>query len=191
MASLTAMSHAFFMAFFTIDGRATTEFLRENATDVYSGLVAVIVFAGLLLYLRARRRQAPSYVVVDGSNVLYWQREEPSLGTVQGVVDELKARGHAPVVWFDANVGYKIGRRYMGPHVLARRLGLPRRQVFVAPKGTPADPLLLRGAELLEARIVTNDRFRDWAEEFPQVAEAGVLVRGRVRNREVQLGPTG
>jgi Zc3h12a-like ribonuclease protein len=140
-----------------------------------------IVFGGLLLGLaliRSRRR----WIVVDGSNVLYWQNEKPSLYTVRVVVDELIAAGLRPVIWFDANVGYLVADRYLGPRPLARELGLSPRQVRVAPKGTPADPLLIAGADHLRARIVTNDRFRDWAESYPLVTDPARFVRGQVRN---------
>jgi hypothetical protein len=32
------------------------------------------------------------------------------------------------------------------------------------------------------AAIVTNDRFRDWIEDFPEFAEPGRLIQGGYRN---------
>ena len=148
-------------------------------------LAALCTLAALLLVLRARLRPRPRYIVVDGSNVLHWRDETPSLETVRDVVAQLTAKGFVPVIWFDANVGYKVGDRYLGPARLARKLGVPARQVFVAPKGTPADPLLLEGAEALRAKVVTNDRFRDWTAQHPQIGEPGFLVPGRVRQGEI------
>ena len=58
---------------------------------------------------------------------------------------------------------------------------------MVVPKGTPADPLLLDGAKTLAARVITNDRFRDWTDSHPQIKEAGFLVRGEVREGVVEL----
>ena len=53
---------------------------------------------------------------------------------------------------------------------------MPGNAVMVAPKGQPADPHILFVARDLGARIVSNDRFRDWAGEatgFPrEVIEA-------------------
>jgi hypothetical protein len=150
-------------------------------------LSLVCATAALFLLVRAIPRARPAWIVVDGSNVLHWEDETPALATVGRVVGELKGRGFVPVVWFDAKVGYKIGDRYMGPDRLARALDLPSRQVYVAPKGTPADPLLLQDASSLEARVVTNDRYRDWVDDHPRVVEPGFLVRGRLRNGAVSL----
>lgn len=146
-------------------------------------LVALIgMVLSLLGVIRARIRARPTWIVVDGSNVLYWQDETPSLRTVRAVVDELVASGLQPVIWFDANVGYLVQNRYLGPRPLARALGLSPRLVQVAPRGTPADPLLIEDAGLLKARIVTNDRFRDWAESYPMIADPNRFVRGQVKN---------
>jgi hypothetical protein len=144
--------------------------------------------ASLILLLLAPRplRKKLRYIVVDGSNVLH-RRDPLGLATVKEVVNNLKSNGFTPVVWFDANVGYKISDAYMGPYKLALALGLPERQVFVAAKGTPADPLLLQGAQDLQARVVSNDRFRDWASDFPQVQNAGTFLRGRVTDGVIAL----
>jgi hypothetical protein len=143
--------------------------------------------AAAILLLRGRPGRTKAWIVVDGSNVLHWDGEVPAIATVARVVDDLRSRGFVPVVWFDANVGYRIGDRYMGPERLARALGLPARQVLVAPKGTPADPLLLEGAVVLNARVVTNDRFRDWTQDHPRIREPGFLVPGQVRDGAVTL----
>jgi len=133
------------------------------------------------------RAGRPPWIAVDGSNVLYWQDEIPSLQTVRHVVDALKRRGMKPVVWFDANVGHLVGDRYMGPSPLSRSLGLSQRQVIVAPKRTPADPLVIEGARTLKARIVSNDRFRDWQEQSPEVGKASSFLRGTIKNGALRL----
>lgn len=155
-------------------------------------LTAQLVFVVLavcvaVVVLRIRRRGSKTWVVVDGSNVLYWKNNLPDLATVQEVLDRLQARGLHPVIWFDANVGYLVSDRYLSAEVLARKLGLPLRQVVVADKGNPADPLLLDGASQLKARVVTNDRFRDWAEQFPQVKDQTQFIRGSFRNGRLTL----
>lgn len=154
-----------------------------------AGLAGIL--AALLLAPRRRRGAPPRrWVVVDGSNVLYWGGGGPDLATLQAVIGDLQARGLTPAVWFDANVGYLIGQRYQGPADMAQRLGLPLRQVFVAPKGTPADPLLLEGAQQLQARIVSNDRYRDWAAQHPIVLEPGRLVGGRIGQDRIAFAAT-
>lgn len=141
-------------------------------------LLIVLAVLVVVVALRIRRREAKNWIVVDGSNVLYWKNNQPDLETVKQVLNSLQKQGFHPVIWFDANVGYKISDRYYGAQILARKLGLPERQVIVADKGNPADPLLLDGASRLKAKIVTNDRFRDWVTEFPQVKEPTLFIRG-------------
>ena len=59
--------------------------------------------------------------------------------------------------------------------------------MFLAGKDTPADPWVLAQARDLNAMIVTNDRYRDWAEAHPEVQEPGLLIRGRVQGSAVTL----
>lgn len=121
-------------------------------------------------------------ILVDGSNVMHWKDETPQITTVQAVVAELKARGFTPGVIFDANAGYKLVGSYMNERDFSMLLTLRPDQVFVVPKGTQADPYLLSAARDSGARIVTRDRFRDWAEAHPKVKEPGFLIRGGFRD---------
>lgn len=152
-------------------------------------IIAVAVAFALLAVVRAVlfRRGPKTYILVDGSNVMHWRNETPDITPVKAVVQLIRENGAVPVVWFDANAGYLIWDRYRGDHYFAQQLGLPERQVHIAPKGTPADPLLLSAAAKLDAMIVTNDRFRDWVDEYPILQEEGVLLRGRFENGRVEL----
>lgn len=169
-------------------------------------LAAIATLAALLIWMKAafaarmpirlrrrrrRRRAAPppeqKWVVIDGSNVMFWQDETPSLGTVSAVVGAVQQAGLKPLVWFDANAGYKVGGQYMNPRDLSRAIGISRKQVRVAPKGSPADPLLLEDAAKLGTGVVSNDRYRDWAQSFPNVVQPGVLVRGKVEGGAARL----
>jgi hypothetical protein len=156
-------------------------------------LVAVLVLAvqGVRgARARARARDlARRLVLVDGSNVLHWREGTPDLQTVGAVLRRLEAEALEPVVVFDANAGYKVEGRWMGEAEMSRRLGLPRDRVIVAHKGTPADPILLDLAARTGAVIVSKDRFRDWAEEWPLVLEPGRLRRGGWRNGALVLAP--
>jgi hypothetical protein len=148
---------------------------------------ALVVVAVLWLVAGRPRRKAVPWIVVDGSNVMYWEGEKPSLMTVRHVLKAVEEAGFVPLVWFDANVGYLTQGAYLRPEQLSRMLGLAQGQVLVAPKGTPADPLLLEEAVRLGTRVVTNDRFRDWAGDHPSVKAPGFLVGGRVSGGEVRL----
>jgi hypothetical protein len=159
----------------------------------FAMLTGPIALACLYLLLRARFKgsaapvEPSNPVVIDGSNVLFWRDNTPDIATVVAVVNALKAQGFKPGVIFDASAGYRIGERYQDDRELARRLGLPDEQVLVVPKGTIADQYVLMAARKLGARIVTNDRYRDWAAEFPEVATDGFMIKGGVRDGKVWL----
>ena len=121
------------------------------------------------------------WMIVDGSNVMHWKDGTPQLSTVREVVDHLTAKGFSPGVVFDANAGYLLSGRYRHDASLSRALNLPEARVMVVPKGTPADAAILKAARDLKARVVTNDRFRDWADEYPEVHHPNHLVRGGYR----------
>ncbi len=150
-------------------------------------LSLLCVFASTILLIRAwfDWRRANTWIIVDGSNVMHWKDGAPDLATLRQVLASLKQAGFKPGVVFDANVGYKVEGEYMNDRTLSRALGLRAKRVMVAPKGTPADPLILQAARDSKARIVTNDRFRDWEDEFPDVLKTDRLVKGGFRKDEL------
>lgn len=150
--------------------------------------------ASLLLTLREMMRRprrkvraARKPIVVDGSNVLYWKDETPRIDAVREVVDHLSCLGYHVGVVFDANVGYLISDRYRHDRDMGYLLGMPQARVLVVPKGTPADVYILAAARDLGARIVTNDRYRDWVEDHPEIRTPGHLIKGGYRGQAVWL----
>ncbi len=129
----------------------------------------------------------PKWIVVDGSNVMHWRDGKPQIGAVQDVVAMLTNLGYSPGVVFDANAGHKLLGRYKHDFAFGKLLGLPQNRVMVVNKGEPADPTILAAARDLGARIVTNDRFRDWAESHPEVATPGHLIRGGYNDGQLWL----
>lgn len=136
---------------------------------------------------RPKRRRKGRPIVVDGSNVMHWKDQVARLDVLREVVRVLDAQGYRPGVVFDANAGYKLQGRYLDDRPLARMLGLPEDQVLVVQKGSPADPVILQTARALGARIVTNDRYRDWAATYPEVTQPGHLVRGGYQDGRLVL----
>ncbi|MFN3971283.1 MAG: NYN domain-containing protein [Gemmobacter sp.] len=163
------------------------------------GMADLVLLAGpstvaaAILLLRAPQRkrtaesEVPHYILIDGSNVMHWQGGTPRVEAVRAVVTHLAARGFTPGVVFDANAGHLLAGRYRHDRAMARMLGLPEDRVLVVPKGSAADAFLLEAARDLGARIVTNDRYRDWAEAHPEVRVPGFLIGGGFRDGALWL----
>ncbi len=152
---------------------------------------AILILRHVVADLRPQP-QVPSdelsnMVVVDGSNVMHWNGGEPRLETVLEVLAYLRWQGRTPGIVFDANAGYKIAGKYLHDGSFAKRLGLPQDRVMVVPKGTPADPYILTAARDLGACIVSNDRFRDWADSYPEIASPSNVIKGGYRQGRLWL----
>lgn len=144
----------------------------------------------LRAYLRGDRRARPSgqnTVIIDGSNVMHWKDGTPQMTTLLDVVEHLLGLGITSGVVFDANAGHILTGRYQHHSDMARLLGLPEHRVMVVNKGEPADPTILAAARDIGARIVTNDRYRDWADTHPELNAPGYLIRGGYRAGKLWL----
>ncbi len=161
----------------------------------YPALAPLLPLLLMLVWLlrgnrRARQDTKPAgrWAIIDGSNVMHWaDNDRPSIRPVREVIGALSRQGFDVAVLFDANAGYKLIGRYADDGYLAQQLGLPERQVYVVPKGQIADPMILKLARDKGARIITNDRYRDWAGDFPEVARRGFLVRGDYNQGQLRL----
>ncbi|MBZ0122811.1 MAG: hypothetical protein K8F31_02885 [Roseovarius sp.] len=137
--------------------------------------------AALVLLLSAfalRKRRHGNWVLIDGSNVMHWKGGSPQVETLKDVIAKIAEQRLSPAVVFDANAGYLLAGKYKHHHAMAKMVGLSEDRVMVAPKGTPADSFLLMAARDFDAPIVTNDRYRDWAGEYPEIGQPGRLIRG-------------
>ena len=148
--------------------------------------------ASLYLLLRARpaRQDRTAWVILDGSNVMHWHDGTPNLATVREVLDLARDLGMTPGVVFDANAGHLLFGKYAGDRAFARSLELARDRIMVVAKGTPADPAILTAARDLGARVISNDRFRDWIQDFPELTAPGHLIPGGYRNASPWLDIT-
>ena len=152
------------------------------------------LFAFLVLVFSARDKAAAKQadadalprnaIVVDGSNVLHWGGA-PSLKVLSRVLQSLQDKGYAPILFFDANVGYLVSDRYYGEATLAELLPVPERQICVVDRGVIADEAILSFAGDHNLRIVTNDRYRDWRDRFPAANRKGAMLRGDWREGSV------
>ncbi|MCC5974367.1 MAG: hypothetical protein JJT81_09980 [Rubellimicrobium sp.] len=134
----------------------------------------------------------PDPLLVDGSNVMFWDDNRPTTGALLMVIGKLQEEGNDPVVCFDANVGYKLANRPLDREALARLLDLPPAQVLICPSRTDADAMILRLAAVHRLAVVSNDRFRDYPAHADKIARlGGSIARGKVTLRRFGPGLSG
>ena len=142
----------------------------------------ILLFRESRAWVSRHAGPAPETAVIDGSNVMYWQGGVPMIETVRDVVQDIRTRGFLVHVVFDANAGYLFADGFRGEKAISRLLGLTVDQVTVVDSGTPADPHILQMAREADGVVISNDRYRDWTSEFPEVNTPGHLVNGDFRN---------
>jgi hypothetical protein len=153
-----------------------------------SALAAIILLLSTWLRSSEPTKKADiKWVILDGSNIMYWKGGKPEIATVLEVTRYLSERGFTPVVIFDANAGYLISDRYLHDSGFGYLLNMSEDRVMVVPKGTPADPFILAIARDQGARVVSNDRFRDWVDDHPEIHKKGFLIRGGFRSGKLKL----
>ena len=112
------------------------------------------------------RQERSGKVLVDGSNVAHSSEgEKARLRNIELVVQKLEGEGLEPIVVADAALRHQIDEvdRYEAL--------LEEGHIRQAPAGTDADYFILSFARELDANIVSNDRFRDRLDAFPDARD--------------------
>lgn len=167
-------------------------FLSPALSDIFL-LAAPMAIASMIIalcneQLRRIQRLKDNRVVIDGSNVMHWHRGQPNLETVRKVIGELRKKGFSPGVVFDANAGHVLTGKFRDENYFRRALGLEKDFVMVVQKGTQADPMILKAAQNCKGRVVSNDKFRDWVRQHPELDDEGYVIRGGFRSGKLWLG---
>jgi hypothetical protein len=129
---------------------------------------------------QARHEDAPpgTLVLVDGSNVAHsTEGNQAQLANILVVREKLAAEGLEPIVVVDAALRHQIDDTEQYEQLVDR--GVVRQ----APAGTDADYFILSFARELDARVVSNDRFRDRLAQFPEIRDR--LIRYMIVDHEV------
>jgi hypothetical protein len=117
-------------------------------------------------------------VIVDGSNVAHSSEGERALlGNIKVVRDKLVEEGYEPVIVADAALRHQIDEEAAFEQMVEAG------EIRQAPAGTDADYFILSFARELEATIVSNDRFKDRLQAFPEVRDR--VIRYMIINGEV------
>jgi hypothetical protein len=117
-------------------------------------------------------------VIVDGSNVAHSSEGDRALlENILAVRDKLVEEGYEPVILADAALRHQIDEENAFEKMVESG------EIRQAPAGTDADYFILSFARELEATIVSNDRFKDRVEAFPEVRDR--VIRYMIINGEV------
>lgn len=118
--------------------------------------------------------------LVDGANVAHsTEGEAPALENIRLLCARLEEEGMTPIVVVDAALRHRIDEQEEYEKMVDAG------RIRQAPAGTDADYFLLSFARELEAPVVSNDRFRDRQEAFPEETER--VIRYMVVEGEVVL----
>ena len=122
---------------------------------------------------------APSYVVVDGSNIATEGRSTPSLAQLDEAVRQFQAEfpGTEVIVVVDATFGHRIDPSERTAFDEAVAHG----ELVSPPAGAVGrgDAFLLRVAERVGAQVLSNDSFQEFHAEHPWLFDEGRLIGGK------------
>lgn len=112
--------------------------------------------------------QVATPIVVDGSNIAYLETTKdgkPTVDAIEKVRGQLETMGYRPIVIVDAALWHQVDDRDRLNKLIDEGV------VNQAPAGTDADYFVLETARRENARIVTDDRYRNYADRFPSSEE--------------------
>lgn len=116
--------------------------------------------------------------IVDGSNVAHsTEGDTVRLANIRLVCEKLEEQGYQPIIVADAALRHQIDDRRTFEQMVDDGI------IKQAPAGTDADYFILSFARELNASVVSNDRFRDRLEAFPEARES--VIRYMIVNDEV------
>ncbi|MGQ0561056.1 MAG: NYN domain-containing protein [Gemmatimonadota bacterium] len=117
-------------------------------------------------------------IIVDGSNVAHSSEgDRAQLSNIRVVRDRLVEEGYEPIIFADAALRHQIDDE------AAFEQMVDSGEIRQAPAGTDADYFILSFARELEADVLSNDRFKDRVDAFPESRER--VIRYMIINGEV------
>lgn len=123
-------------------------------------------------------QQQEKVAIVDGSNVAHsTEGDSARLENITLVCDRLREDGFEPIVVADAALRHQIDQA--DEYEVLVESGTIRQ----APAGTDADYFILSFARELDAAVVSNDRYRDRMDAFPEARDR--VIRYMIVNGEV------
>lgn len=134
--------------------------------------------------------------VFDGSNVYHFGNDHGLDAQPLGMLaHRLRDEGYRIVCFFDANIYHRLHEHGAFPKgtrhsvvLLHDIFGLAPKETYVVPSGVQADLYILNTLKHLPISFaVTNDRFRDYAKQFPDVMKGQWRKGMQISNGELKL----
>ncbi|MDY6966219.1 MAG: hypothetical protein SVM80_09695 [Halobacteriota archaeon] len=124
-------------------------------------------------------------LVIDASNVAYWEDAKPKLGSVIAVIDRLDA--------LEISYLCVVGPRLR--HVIDDRVGLEnllkRSNIIQSPAKKDADVFVLDYANKYNSRILSNDQYNEYRSKYPILLEKGRIVEGLIFDGKISVPDLG
>ncbi len=122
-------------------------------------------------------------VIVDASNVAHYGRAKdgkPRLDNILKAAEALKKLGYDPVLIADASLRHEIDfKEDFNQH-------LDKDQIKQVPSGTTADHYILKIADDEDAKILSNDVFREYNDEFQDISSRRIPYS--FKDDEINIG---
>lgn len=122
-------------------------------------------------------------VIIDASNVAHYGKGKegsPRLNTVLKSIEALKSLGYKPYAIADASLRHEIDEKEEFNKLLEEGT------IVQVPSGTTADHFILKIAEEEDAKILSNDIFREYNDEFKDIASRRIPYS--VKGGEIIIG---
>jgi hypothetical protein len=146
-------------------------------------------------FMRGLRLDAKT-AIFDGSNVYHFGNDHGLDAQPLGMLaHRLREEGYRIVCFFDANIYHRLhehgafakGTRH-SVEILTDVFGLAANEIYVVPSGIQADRYILNALKHLPISFaVTNDKFRDYAKQYPDVMKGQWRKGVVISNQELRL----
>lgn len=110
-------------------------------------------------------------IVVDGANVSYakqTKKDQPLINNIILVRKKLLSMGYDPIIVVDASIRHKVKDMVQFQGLIDKG------KVIQAPADTDADYFILKIAQEKDAKIVTNDTYKEYRDEFKDIKKRRV-----------------
>lgn len=130
----------------------------------------------------SHKQNIGSIIIVDGQNVAYFgEFTKPSYLNLKIIYEALISLSYTPKIVISSALKYKIDDPVRLNRFMSRRIAIE------APSGEDDDLTILELANDYQAKIITNDRYLNHQDIFPDLKKQ--LIKFQIFNRSVKFTP--